>query len=143
LAHTVNADFQSVVINCAEDQLNQKLKKLTATALATFAIMAAIPAGSALAEIGKVNCGNHEYLRVEYHYATGNNFTDCFSNAGSWRIYDQFGKSVWVTEIWTGNNRVKWNGDGRWQPENPIGRYTSFTWPNTSGGVKLDEITIL
>lgn len=142
MAHTATAGFQSVVVNCTEDQLNQKLKKLAAVALATFAMTAAIPAGSASA-IGKVDCGNREYLRVEYHYATGNNFTDCFANAGSWRIYDQFGRSVWVTEIWTGNNRVQWNGDGRWQPDNPIGRYTSFTWPNTPGGVKLDEIRIL
>jgi hypothetical protein len=122
--------------------LNQKLKKLAATALATFAITAAIPAGSALAEIGKVNCGNREYLRVEYHYTTGEAHTDCFANAGAWNIYDQFGLTVWVTEIWTGNNRVKWFGDGSWQPSNPIGKYTSFTWSNNPGGVKLDQIRI-
>ncbi|WP_199442976.1 hypothetical protein [Umezawaea beigongshangensis] len=118
------------------------MKKLAAAALAAFAMTAAIPAGSASA-IGKVACGNSEYLRVEYHYTTGGTYTDCFANAGSWRIYDQFGRSVWVTEIWTGNNRAKWYGDGQWRPATAIGQWTSFTWPNTPGGVKLDEIQIL
>ncbi len=122
--------------------MNKKLKKLAATALAAFAMTAAVPAGSALA-IDKVNFGNSEYLRVEYHYTTGASYTDCFANSGTWRIYDQFGRSVWVTEIWTGNNRAKWYGDGQWRPANPIGQRTSFTWPNNPGGVKLDEIQIL
>ena len=120
----------------------RKLKKLAAIALVTLAMTVAIPAGSALA-INEVDCNNNEYLRVAYHYTTGSSYTRCFANAGSRRLYDQFNRSVWVTEIWTGNNRVQWNGDGRWQPENPIDRWTAFTWPNNPGGVKLDEIRIL
>lgn len=121
----------------------RKLKKLAATALATIAMAAAIPAGSAFA-IDEVSCNNNsEYLWVSYHYTAGSSFTRCFANAGSRRIYDQFSRSVWVTEIWTGNNRVQWNGDGRWQPDNPIDRRTKFTWPNSPGGVRLDEIRIL
>ena len=110
--------------------------------LGALAVSVAVPAGSAFA-IDEVGCNNREYLRVEYHSTTGSSHTRCFANAGSRRIYDQFSRSVWVTEIWTGNNRVQWNGDGRWQPDIPIDRWTSFTWPNTPGGVKLDEIRIL
>ncbi|WP_410566227.1 hypothetical protein [Amycolatopsis sp. cmx-4-61] len=50
---------------------------------------------------------------------------------------------VWITELWTGNNRVQWHGDGRWQPETPIAKRTAFTWPNHPGGVKIDQIRIL
>ena len=57
-----------------------------------------------------------------------------------------FNSTVWLTRIWTGNNRVQWYGDGRWQPDPPVGvinKWTVFSWPNHPGGVSIDVIRIL
>ncbi|MEQ0558681.1 beta/gamma crystallin domain-containing protein [Amycolatopsis sp. NEAU-NG30] len=110
--------------------------------MAAAAMTAAIPAGVASA-MNEVPCNNDEFLHVTVHASNLPSKTWCFANAGSMRIYNLAGSAFWVTEIWTGNNRAQWLGDGRWQPETPIDKWTKFTWPNHPGGVRMDEIRIL
>ncbi|MEU6154440.1 beta/gamma crystallin domain-containing protein [Actinosynnema sp. NPDC047251] len=112
------------------------------TALAAVTMTVAVPAGSAWA-VGEVPCNNNEFARVTVHATNMSSYNMCFANAGSIRIYDSNGHRVWVTEIWAGNNRVQWFGDGRWQPASPIGKWTTFTWPNHPSGVRLEEFRIL
>ncbi|MFH8407527.1 hypothetical protein ACH4FX_22450 [Streptomyces sp. NPDC018019] len=93
------------------------------------------------AAINGVTCGvTDEYLKLTYHY-TGESSRDlCLANAGEW---DLRGSYYWATRIWTGNNRVQWFGNGRWQPEGGINKWTVFQWPNHPGGVKIEKIRIL
>jgi hypothetical protein len=122
--------------------LARNVKRLALTVLAAAAMTAAIPAGVASA-MDQVPCNNNEFTRVTVHPSNFPSQNLCFANAGSMEIRTLFGNPIWVTEIWTGNNRVQWFGDGRWQPETPIGKWTTFTWPNHPGGVRLDEVRIL
>jgi hypothetical protein len=104
---------------------------------------AAIPAGTASA-MDRVPCGNADYLRVTVHTTIGPSQDFCYANAGAFEFHDGYGRAVWITGIWTGNNRVQWHGDGRWQPDSgPIGKWTTFTWPNNPGGVSMDQVRIL
>ncbi|WP_280855146.1 MULTISPECIES: beta/gamma crystallin domain-containing protein [unclassified Streptomyces] len=95
-----------------------------------------IGAVSASAIDGPRECGP-EFLQVTVHPADNASSTYCYANAGEASLYG------WATRISTGNNRVQWYGDGRWQPEQPIGKWTVFTWPNHPGGVWISKIRIL
>ncbi|MBB5958438.1 hypothetical protein FHS29_005046 [Saccharothrix tamanrassetensis] len=117
-----------------------KLKKFASVALAAVAMTVAIPGGSAWA-IDRVPCGNRDFLQITAHQSSGPAWDRCYANRGAVDYTDNV--DWWVTSIWTGNNRVQWYGDGRWQPEQPIGKYTSFTWPNHPGGVRMFALRIL
>ncbi|MBB5958439.1 hypothetical protein FHS29_005047 [Saccharothrix tamanrassetensis] len=116
-----------------------KLRKLASAALAAIAVTVAVPGGSAWA-INDVPCNNDGYLRVTLHVYGQPDQDSCYANAG---FYNPGLGRFWITRIWTGNNRVQWYGDGRWQPEHPIDRWTSFTWPNHPGGVRMEGIRIM
>ncbi|WP_199442890.1 beta/gamma crystallin domain-containing protein [Umezawaea beigongshangensis] len=106
---------------------------------AAAAITTALPAGNAFA-INQVSCNNNEFVKITYHMGSDRNIDQCFANGGT---YNRFGQDAWVVRIWTGNNRVQWLGDNRWQPATAIGKQTSFTWPNHSGGVRMAAIRII
>jgi ABC-type sugar transport system substrate-binding protein len=114
------------------------MKMMAATVLAAGALAATVPAGTASAA-DQVPCGIAEYVRLEVHETNDAYKTQCFANAGL--IYLQL-SNPWVTEIWTGNNRVQWLGDDQWQPASPIPKWTSFTWPNHRDGVRIQAIRI-
>ncbi|SDP43185.1 Beta/Gamma crystallin [Lentzea jiangxiensis] len=120
--------------------MSRKGAKLAATVLATAAITAALPAASAFA-INQVSCNNNEFVKVTWHHGGGKNIDQCFANAGTYN--SSFGPDAWVVKISTGNNRVQWLGDNRWQPAAPINKWTSFTWPNHPGGVRIAAIRIV
>jgi hypothetical protein len=112
---------------------------MMATTMLTASVLAAtIPAGTASAT-DRVSCGIAEYVRLEVHDTDSENRTQCFANAGL--MYIQL-SDPWVTEIWTGNNRVEWLGDNVWQPKLPIPKWTSLTWPNHREGVKIQAIRV-
>ncbi|GGL68844.1 hypothetical protein GCM10010095_62070 [Streptomyces anthocyanicus] len=121
------------------------MKRTTRTvraALATLALSAsfAVATTTQAAAINQVPCSSNEFLKVTYHNS-GSEFTHCYANAGLTGF--GVGKN-WATKISTGNNRVQWFGDGRWQPATPIAKNTIYTWPNTEGkAVRIDAIRIL
>ncbi|MEV6718526.1 beta/gamma crystallin domain-containing protein [Lentzea sp. NPDC051208] len=117
----------------------RKGAKLAATVLATAAITAAIPVGSASA-IVQAKCDRSDFLKITYHVSNGKNIDMCFAHAGT---FDNLPEDSWIVKIQTGNNRVQWLGDNRWQPAAPIGKWTTFTWPNHPGGVRLAGIRIV
>lgn len=108
------------------------------TTLALTASLTAVTATEAFA-INTVECGRTDFLRVTYHQA-GHSAQDlCFANAGTMSLPG----NSWITRISTGNNRVQWFGDGSWQPDGGINKWTVFTWPNHPGGVSASWIRIL
>lgn len=123
-----------------------KLKKLVLVALATVGVIAGTNCGTASA-IDTVPCGNSEFTSLDFHLSPdpiGNKYIVCFANAGTVTLFDPAAaRAFWADKIWTGNNRVQWFGDGRWQPEQPIGKYTAMYWPNYPGGVRIEAIRIL
>ncbi|MFH9674435.1 hypothetical protein ACH4L5_19485 [Streptomyces sp. NPDC017405] len=120
-----------------------KLKKLAVVALAAVGTAVGTTSGSAYA-IDNVTCNNNEFVAVDFHYAiSGDQVHACFANAGDFWLWDQYAQGMYVTKIWTGNNRVQWFGDQRWQPSEAIGKNTAMFWPNYPGGVKIEAIRIL
>ncbi|MDH6139410.1 MULTISPECIES: beta/gamma crystallin domain-containing protein [Kitasatospora] len=127
--------------------------KIAAAVVATLATvgLAIAPTGSASAETAKpaisvVPCNSNDYLQVWWHQEYENPRTDetCFANAGTYTF--QFpqcsGGPCWLDAFSTGNNVVQYESDRRWQPDNPVGKYTYFTFPNHPGGVELDAMKI-
>jgi hypothetical protein len=115
-------------------------KRVVLPALTALAVGASVTVGATGASaISPVTCGPSDYLTVDWHDSSGYGET-CFANAGQ---IDFFPSGSWVTRISTGNNRVQWYGDGRWQPSTPIGKNTVYTWPNNPGGVSINSIKIL
>ncbi|GGL86120.1 hypothetical protein GCM10010095_83610 [Streptomyces anthocyanicus] len=120
------------------------MKRTTRTvraALATLALSASFAAVTTTqaAAINQVGCSSNQFLKVTSHDSWSET-TRCFANAGE----SGYGAGNWATRISTGNNRVQWYGDGRWQPATPIAKNTIFTWPNTQGkAVRIDAIRIL
>ncbi|GAA3100249.1 hypothetical protein [Streptosporangium carneum] len=112
-----------------------------AAAAAAAAAALAIPATPAFA-IDEVPCGRSDFASVKYHETPGQSHEVCFANSGEANL-DNWAASEWLHEIWTGNNRVQWYGDGRWQPEGGINKWTRFTFPNNPGGVSFTKIRIL
>lgn len=89
-----------------------------------------------------------EFTRIETHYTelgvTYQNLDSCYANGGEMMFPDEgYGGVYWVTKIWTGNNRVQWHGDGRWQPDGGIPPNTTMTWSNHPGGVEIDGLKIM
>jgi hypothetical protein len=110
------------------------------TTLALTASLTAVTATEAFA-INTVPCGPSEFLRITVHSTdSGGPYDWCVANAGTW---DMTGANMWLHRISTGNNRVQWYGDGRWQPDTPIAKNTVYTFPSHPGGVRMDKFRIL
>ncbi|QYC41832.1 killer toxin-like protein [Nonomuraea coxensis DSM 45129] len=100
------------------------LRRLLAVGAAPATVAPAIPAAPVLA-INTVPCNQSEYTKVNWHNTnihggTGYHVT-CFANGGEYDFTGwHIGDTQWLDQISTGNNRVQWYGDGRWQPEGGI-----------------------
>lgn len=79
-------------------------------------------------------------LKVKTHWIPGREL--CYANAGEANL-PIFKGNWFVWEIRTGNNRVQWYGDGRWQPANPINKWTTYGFPNHPGGVRIQAVRIV
>ncbi|MGI5340891.1 beta/gamma crystallin domain-containing protein [Streptomyces sp. CA-181903] len=113
------------------------LAALTSVAAAASFTLASAPQALAM---NQVPCTQDDFLQIDVHPTAGPTSTRCFANAG---FIDYPSGDLWVTRIWTGNNRVQWFGDGRWQPEGGINKWTVFQWPHHPGGVRMNAIRIL
>ncbi len=124
--------------------MKRNIKRLTLTALATIALFGTVPAGTAAAA-NEVACDNNrnDFLMVYVHWAEGPNRPYCFANGGEIDMKDYWGRSAWMVRFWTGNNRVQWYGDGRWQPNAPVEKWTQYEFPNHPGGVKIQSLAII
>ncbi|BBC29438.1 hypothetical protein SGFS_007320 [Streptomyces graminofaciens] len=119
------------------------LSALTAVMAAASLTVATAPQASA---INEVPCNRPDFLWVQGHsdpVPVNPYWTTCYANAGEAKIDPNTGLRDWVTTIATGNNRVQWHGDDRWQPNAPIEKWVTFTWPNHPDGVRIDHIRIL
>ena len=120
-------------------------KRVAGAALTTAAMVASLTVGattaSAAPAINPVPCGPSDYLELWVHQGpVPLDHEVCYANGGE---RDFPASDWWVTKISTGNNRVQWYGDGRWQPATPIGKNTVFTWPHYPAGVRIDEVRIV
>jgi len=121
--------------------MNRGIKRVALSALTTAVAAASLTVATTTqaSAIDQVSCSSDEFLQISIHPTNGNTQRRCYANAGT----VGFGSGWWITRISTGNNRVQWHGDGRWQPDAPINKWTVFTWPNQAGGVNLTGIRIL
>lgn len=128
-----------------------RIRKTAVTALAVAGLAAGLAMsvpGSASAAILKPNinqvpCSSNSYLHVWFHQenASPRQYEWCFANGGTVPIYCPGG--CWLDALSTGNNLVQWYGDGRWQPQPPIGKNTYYYFPNHPGGVSFEKIAIV
>ncbi len=125
--------------------MNQNVKRAVLSALTLATVSLPLATASPASAINVVPCGRRDYLKVTFHIGiSSNRQVLCFANAGETPIpVGGPRRKVWVDQISTGNNRVQWYGDGRWQPNRPINKWTIFSWPNHPGGVRLQWIRIL
>ncbi|MFG2125999.1 hypothetical protein [Streptomyces sp. NPDC048710] len=128
------------------------LRTRTVSILASLGLLLLIPAGHASAapakpNINSVTCHNddrdNEYLQVWWHDTSDEpfEFKDCLANAGTF-TYGSCTTNCWLDAFSTGNNRVEFLSDGRWQPSTPVAKNTYYTFPNHPGGVQLEAIWI-
>ncbi|WP_410650737.1 hypothetical protein [Amycolatopsis sp. cmx-4-54] len=120
-------------------------KKVGLPAIAAIAMSIVIPVGTAEAT-NIVPCGSgNEFLNITVHPINDSSYEQCYANAGVHGVLSKWpsGGRMWLERFWTGNNRVQWYGDGRWQPENPVDKWVLFSFPNHPGGVKIEAIRIL
>ncbi|MDC0769510.1 beta/gamma crystallin domain-containing protein [Streptomyces sp. HD] len=118
-------------------------KRAVLAATTTFALAASLTVVSATEAfaINTVPCGRTDFLKIRVDTTDSDGAYDwCLANAGT---VDMSGAHMWLERIETGNNRVQWYGDGKWQPATPIGKNTVYTFPNHPGGVRMDKIRIL
>jgi len=126
-----------------EKSMKRITKRAGLATLASVAVTASIAVAlpSAAYAINEVPCaGRTDLVRTKMHYGDGPSKDYCYANGGAVMFYYS---DWWVTEIQTGNNRVQWFGDGKWQPAQPIPKWTKFTWPNHPGGVSITWIRIV
>jgi hypothetical protein len=118
------------------------LKSVAVAAAAAAALAVGLPATQASA-IDKVDCNYRtDFTQITGHGKVGTpEQTWCFANAGATTWSGGYGIN-WLTSIQTGNNVVQWHGDGRWQPDAPIDKWTTYIFPNHPGGVSVDGIFI-
>lgn len=126
----------------------KRTTKMAIVAASTSVTMATAVVGIAstgASAIDAVPCDSNDYVDVTFHYDTEQTPPSdaCFANGGQYGFPKSAGQKIWVTKIWTGNNRVQWWGDQKVQPDQPIGKWTTYTWPNNPGGVRLDSIIIV
>ncbi|MEV5646551.1 beta/gamma crystallin domain-containing protein [Streptomyces flaveolus] len=123
--------------------MKRSVRKAALVGLSSAALLTSLSVGATSASaIDQVSC-RPDFLKVQMHYTNGAWFENCYANAGETWFPPFPNTSAWVTKIETGNNRVQWFGDGRWQPEQPIGKWTTYAWPNFSNGVRIEAIRIL
>ncbi|WP_399896482.1 hypothetical protein ACGH7X_41480 [Streptomyces sp. BBFR51] len=119
----------------------KRMKRAVHAAVATFAMTASL-VGVTATEASAINfvpCGNRtDLLKFEWH-GPGVGGVSCLANGGQ----ISYGPNAWVKWISTGNNRVQWLGDGRWQPATPIPKNTLYKWPNHPDGVRMEAIRIV
>ncbi|MEU2774380.1 beta/gamma crystallin domain-containing protein [Streptomyces sp. NPDC007162] len=122
--------------------MKYSLKRVAVSALTTLAAAGSLTVGatSSASAIDRVDCGPSDYLSLALH-GGADSWQDCFANAGTYYVGDPQ-VNTWCTQISTGNNVVRWYGDGRWQPDQPIGKWTLYIWPNHPGGVSIDSVAI-
>ncbi|GAA2681306.1 beta/gamma crystallin domain-containing protein [Nonomuraea recticatena] len=123
--------------------MNRIAKQAVLAALASVAVTVSLTAVTPTPAyaINTVECnGRKDLLRVLIHEGSHEPVEMCYANAG--QSYFRF-PNMWITRISTGNNRVQWYGDGRWQPAQPIGKWTVFTWPKHPRGVNFGGLRIL
>ena len=118
--------------------MKRSARRAVLAGLASAAVMTSLTVGATSASaIGSVNCGP-EFLKVSWRgVLIPVEGTNCYANAGEM----SFSVAVRITKIVTGNNRVQWYANGRWQPEPAIGKWTPFTAPGS--GVYAERIRIL
>ncbi|MDQ0786574.1 beta/gamma crystallin domain-containing protein [Streptomyces sp. B3I8] len=121
--------------------MKRSARRAVLAGLASAALMTSLSVGATSASaLSIVKCDSPDYLKVTVHGGVdGGLNTWCYANAGEIGLAD----GVWMTKIETGNNRVQWYGDNRWQPAQPIGKWTTFTWPSFPGGVSVNRIKIV
>ncbi|WP_033294957.1 hypothetical protein [Amycolatopsis jejuensis] len=125
-----------------------KLKRSAVVTIAAAALMGIGPIATADAStlISEIPCNSSEYTKISVHSARDGRREYCYANGGEMNLPRSPllpTMTWWLHEIHTGNNRVQWFGDGRWQPSNPIGKNTTYTFPNHPGGVKIEKIRIV
>ncbi|WEH14504.1 beta/gamma crystallin domain-containing protein [Streptomyces sp. VNUA24] len=125
--------------------MNRRAKRLVLSALTAVTAAASLTVVTApqASAINLVQCGRPDFTHLHgtMTLSPGGQWDQCFANAGEMDIRPWVGK-IWVDRIETGNNRVQWHGDDRWQPNAPIEKWVTFTWPNNPGGVHIDKIKI-
>ncbi|MFG2949240.1 beta/gamma crystallin domain-containing protein [Streptomyces adustus] len=117
------------------------LSALTTALAAASLTVATMPQASA---INQVTCGVRDDLALVYGHRLSDGDVDasyCWANAGetTWSGGYFLG---WMHQLSSGNNVVQWHGDGRWQPDTPIAKWTIYTFPSYPGGVRIDGIKI-
>ncbi|MFD5742207.1 beta/gamma crystallin domain-containing protein [Streptomyces massasporeus] len=116
-------------------------RRAALAALTSLAVTASLTAGATNAlAINEGTCSRSDFLQITIHRPGENAQMRCYANAGE---ADLLSANWWVTRISTGNNRVQWYGDGRWQPAQAIDKWTVYTWPNHPGGVRINKVRIL
>lgn len=87
----------------------------------------------------------YDIARMDYLHIYGHNgdfnIENCFVEAGETDPSPQ--GPIWVDMFWTGNNRVQYLADGVWQPETPVEKNMTFSFPNHPEGVYVDRVRIL
>lgn len=115
-------------------------------AAASIALMGVMPVAGAEAAaplpINPVPCGRNDFLQLQVHLWNSGHQLLCYANGGETNLPNAVG-GWWLTEIKTGNNRVQWFGDGRWQPASAINKWTTYNFPNNPGGVRIERIRII
>ncbi len=121
------------------------VKKAALPAIAAIAMSIVIPVGTAEATDIVPCAGRDDFVNITVHPINDSSYEECYANAGEHGVYSKWGNGgrMWLEKFWTGNNRVQWYGDGRWQPENPVDKWVLFSFPNNPGGVKIERIRIL
>ncbi|MFF4487572.1 beta/gamma crystallin domain-containing protein [Streptomyces sp. NPDC001544] len=121
--------------------MKQTVKRAALAATTTLALTASLTAltATSASATDQVDCGPADYVQVTFHYGGRGDTDVCLANAGGVPLPG----NSWITRISTGNNRVQWFGDGRWQPAEGLNKWTVMTWPNHSGGVSASWIKIL
>lgn len=115
--------------------------KRIALTVVTFIAVTAVPSVAAHAAplINEVPCNRSDFLKIRVHTGSGWYRDICYANGGE----STLPPNTWLHRIDSGNNRVQWYGDVRWQPSSPIAKNTIYTFPNTPGGVRIDLIRIV
>lgn len=76
------------------------------------------------------------FVQVTTHQAGHSSRDLCFANAGTISLPG----NSWITRVSTGNNRVQWFGDARWQPDAGINKWTvHLAEPLRWGQRELDQ----
>ncbi len=124
--------------------MNRRAKQMALSALTTIVAAASLTVATApqASAINEVPCGGGEFVELVLHIKGGEQYSWCVANFGVAPVEHPAGVDIWVHRISTGNNRVQWYGDGKWHPSTAIDKWSTFTWPNHPGGVRIKAIGI-